>query len=71
MSPRTKRKNSKRVKVGTYAVIATSNEKPESFTKAREPKRFDSVCVDSDEEGEEETEVKPTTSRKINELEKV
>ena len=60
------------MKVGTYAVIATNNEKSEAFTKAREPKRIDSVCVDSEEEEEDkEIQPTPTTSRKNNEWEKV
>ena len=72
MSPKIKRKKSKKAKVGTYAVIATNNAKSEAFTKAREPKRLDSVCVDSEEEQEEEdAEVQPTTSRKNTEWDKV
>ena len=72
MSPRTKRKKSVRqkTKAGSYAVIATNYDKKEAFSKAREPKRLDSVCVDSDEE-EEDAEIQPSTSRKSDEWDKV
>ena len=57
LSPRTKRKKDK-MKVGSYAVIATNLSPSDAFTKAREPQRLESVA----DEIEDNEEDQPSTS---------
>ena len=67
LSPQTKRKKSKKKtsksKASAYAVIAANFDPSDAFSKPREPKRLDSVTVDSDED-EQEEEAKSRTKRK-------
>ena len=73
LSPSTKRKKStrksKKSKAGAYAVIAANFDPSSAFSKAREPKRMDSVAGDSEEEGNDE-DAQPKKNGKTN-LDKV
>ena len=58
-----KKRKKNKTKIGGYAVIAAKNA--DAFTKAREPKRIDSVADPDDDDANEE-EMGPSTSIKKN-----
>ena len=58
-----KKRKKNKTKIGGYAVIAAKNA--DAFTKAREPKRIDSVADPDDDDANEE-EMGPSTSVKKN-----
>ena len=58
-----KKRKKNKTKIGGYAVIAAKNA--DAFTKAREPKRIDSVA-DPDDDDANEDDIAPSTSMKKN-----
>ena len=58
-----KKRKKNKTKIGGYAVIAAKNA--DAFTKAREPKRIDSVADPDDDDANEE-DIAPSTSLKKN-----
>ena len=58
-----KKRKKNKTKIGGYAVIAAKNA--DAFTKAREPKRIDSVADPDDDDANEE-DIAPSTSIKKN-----